>query len=359
MRSLDRGACGKSASAGTQFAGPFGVRAVTLAAAFVLAAFLVWRLAGLLLLAFGAALLATLLRVIAGFIGRRAHLPDKVAYACALLLVAVLVGGAVWLLGAQTSAQLSALVERLPGALDRFQAWLEEQSWLSPLVAEARGSGAAIAKRVGAIALIGVDAAIGALLVLFGAIYFGAEPGLYRRGIVALFPPAQRARVARALELGAYAMRRWLLSQLLDMAAVGTLTGVGLWLAGVPAALALGLITALAAFVPYVGAFVAGALAVLVAFGESARLALWALGIYLAVQQVENHLILPFVQRWAVSAPPALALFAVVGMGYLLGPLGVLFAAPLTVVGYVLARELYVREETAHGRSGASGASRN
>lgn len=318
------------------------LRAVYAAAALAVAAFLIWRLSDLLLLAFGAALLATLFRVIADFIERHTPLPRKVAYGVSLLLVFAFVGAAAWLLGAQVSAQASALAERLPESFTALKSWLHERGWLSPLLDELTARTAGMATRIGSLALTGVDVAVAVLLVVFGGIYIGAEPRLYRDGVVALFPRHDRERVAQALDLTAYAMRRWLLSQFVDMVLVGALTGIGLSLAGVPSPLALGLLTGLAAFVPYVGAIVAGLVAVLVAFGERPELALWALGVYLAVQQIEGHLILPFVQRWAIALPPALALFAVVGMGYVLGPLGIVFATPLAVVLYVLIKELYV-----------------
>jgi predicted PurR-regulated permease PerM len=319
------------------------VRAVWVAAGLVLAAFLVWRLADLLLLAFGAALLATLFRVLADFIERHTPLPRKAAYGASLVLVLAVIGAAAWLLGAQVSAQVSTVTERLPASLNALEAWLREQGWLSPLMDELTARTAGMASRIGSLALTGLDVVVALLLVLFGGIYFGAEPRLYRHGLVHLFPRHDRARVTQALDLSAYAMRRWLLSQFVDMVVVGALTGIGLWLVGVPSPLALGLLTALAAFIPYVGAIIAGAVAVVIAFGERPELALWALGVYAVVQQVEGHLILPFVQRWAIAVPPALALFAVVAMGTIFGPLGIFFAAPLAVVLYVLVRELYVR----------------
>jgi predicted PurR-regulated permease PerM len=320
------------------------VRAVYVAAGLALAAFLAWRLADLLLLVFGAALLATLVRVVADFIRRMTGMPDRAAYAGALLVLLLVVGGFLWLLGAQVTAQVRLLLEHLPGALARLEEWLRGQGWIAPLVEELRGKSAGLATRVGSIALTGADVMVGLLLLFFGAIYFGAEPRLYRNGIVSLFPERARPRAARGLDLGAFAMRRWLLAQLIDMVAVGVLTGAGLYFAGVPSALALGVISGLASFVPFVGPFLAGMLAVLVGFGQSTELALWALGIYLGVQQIENHVIVPAVQRWMIAVPPALALFAIVAMGYLFGPLGVIFAAPLAVVIYVLVKELYVGE---------------
>jgi predicted PurR-regulated permease PerM len=139
-------------------------------------------------------------------------------------------------------------------------------------------------------------------------------------------------------------MRRWLLGQLVDMATVGTLTGVGLWAIGAPSPLALGILSGLASFVPYVGPIASGALAVLVAAAQSLDLGLWTLALYLGVQQVEGHVVMPFVQRWTIALPPALGVFAVVAMGYLLGPLGIVLATPLTVVLFVLVKKLYLQD---------------
>lgn len=318
------------------------VRAVYVAAGIALGAFLVWHLADLLLLVFGAALLATLIRVIADFLRTHTGLSDRLAYFAALLILLAVAGGGFWLLGSQVVAQVNMLVEKLPDAIARFDEWLRGQGWIASLVEELRGKSAGLAARLGSIALTGADVVVGALLVFFGALYFAAEPGLYRRGVVSLFPTAAQPRAQKALELGGFALRRWLLAQLMDMVVVGVLTGVGLWLAGVPSPLALGFISGLASFVPFVGPFFAGLLAVLVGFGQSPELALWALGIYLGVQQIENHLIVPFIQRWMISMPPALVLFAIVAMGYLFGPLGVILAAPLSVMIFVLVKELYV-----------------
>jgi predicted PurR-regulated permease PerM len=67
-------------------------------------------------------------------------------------------------------------------------------------------------------------------------------------------------------------------------------------------------------------------------------------GLYIVVQQTENHLIQPLIQQRAVDIPPALLLFGVVAMGTLFGVPGVVLAAPLAVVLYVLVKRLYVRE---------------
>ena len=70
---------------------------------------------------------------------------------------------------------------------------------------------------------------------------------------------------------------------------------------------------------------------------------LWTLGLYVFIQQIEGSVIMSIVRQQAVQLPPALALFSVVALDVLFGPLGVLFGAPLAVVFFVLVRELYVK----------------
>lgn len=322
------------------------LRRVLLVVAVLLGAAILWRTYEILLLVFAAALLATLLRAAADLIARATRLPDAVAYGCAILVVLAALGGAAWIFGAQASAQVNALAERLPEALAALRAWAGRQPWLQPVMDSFEPGGAAtgIAQHLGGFALTGFDVVAGLVLILFGALYFGAQPRLYRRGMVLLFPPRLHSRVAEALDLTGYAMRRWLLGQLVDMATVGALTGIGLWAIGAPSPLALGILSGLASFVPYVGPIASGALAVLVAAAQSLDLGLWTLALYLGVQQVEGHVVMPFVQRWTIALPPALGVFAVVAMGYLLGPLGIVLATPLTVVLFVLVKKLYLQD---------------
>ena len=64
----------------------------------------------------------------------------------------------------------------------------------------------------------------------------------------------------------------------------------------------------------------------------------------LAIQQVGSNVITPVVQERMVSIPPALLLFAVLALGLLFGPLGLVVAVPLTVALFVAVKKLYVRQ---------------
>ena len=76
----------------------------------------------------------------------------------------------------------------------------------------------------------------------------------------------------------------------------------------------------------------------------SPDLALWVLLLYVGVQQIEGYVLTPLVQQYAVELPGVILLFSLIGFGIVFGTLGVILAAPLTVVSYVLVKRLYVIE---------------
>jgi predicted PurR-regulated permease PerM len=97
-------------------------------------------------------------------------------------------------------------------------------------------------------------------------------------------------------------------------------------------------------FIPLLGPFLGAIPALLVASTDSVSTVLWTAVAFIVVQQVESNLIQPLITRQSVSIPPAVLLFAVIIFGALFGTLGILFAAPLTVVSFVAVKMLYVRE---------------
>ena len=111
------------------------------------------------------------------------------------------------------------------------------------------------------------------LLMVLVAIFLAASPEPYQNGMVRLVPVAHRARVRAALQACGDALRRWLLGQALSMLFVGVSTALTLAVLGVPLAAAVGLLAGLMAFVPFFGAIAAGVLSVLLAFAEGPRTA--------------------------------------------------------------------------------------
>lgn len=321
-------------------------RLAWLAAALV-AGILVWRLADVLLMAFGAILVAILLQALAAPFTRRLRWSTPLALSAAVVGLAAAIAGALWLFGHQVLLQIAALTDLVP------RAWAAIQESLSgtPLGAyilddlqrlqHADGLVVQTASRF----LQGSATAVAAtVIVLFAGLYLAFHPGTYLRGVLRLFPLGHRARAGDIFSACGDALNRWLLGQLYSMLLVGVSVGVGLWLAGTPSPLALGVMAGLAQFVPVVGPMAATIPGLIVAAGVGPETLAWTAVIYLGASQLEANLITPLLLRQMVEVPMAVTLFAVLAMGVLLGPLGVLFATPLTVVVYVVVRLAYVED---------------
>jgi predicted PurR-regulated permease PerM len=307
-----------------------------------------WSIRHALLLAFAAMLVAVLLRMVADPLRDRVGLSGSWAVAAACLLVGGPLLAALLLVGNEVRAQFYELLAQLPDAADALERVFGLQI---PMPGEPEAERLADAATVGAVAaqlasfaITAVEAVAALVIVMVGGIYFAANPGLYRRGVARLVPRAQQARVEEALAASGRALRLWLKAQLMAMAVVGTLTGLGAWAIGLPAPLALGLLAGLADIVPLVGPFIGAAPGVLLALNQGWETLAWTVALYLLIQQVEGNLLTPILGERMVSIPPALLLFSVVAGGAALGVAGVLLAAPLTVVCVVLVGKLYVQE---------------
>lgn len=119
---------------------------------------------------------------------------------------------------------------------------------------------------------------------------------------------------------------------------------VGLLILDVPGAVGLGALVFVAAYIPYLGAFVSGAVAVLVALADRGFvIALWVLGVVLAVQVLEGHVLQPMIQSRTVQMHPAVVMLAITAGASVAGILGMLLAVPLTAAAFGVAHELRER----------------
>jgi len=324
---------------------PFASKVLWIVAAVVIL-WMAWTLRGMLLLVFGAILVAVVFASIAEIVRKLVRMPPAAALAVTVLAVVALLAGALWLFGSELAGQTQALSAMMPTAwenlLSRLEPWgLDKplRRWLNDA-----SSGAGIASNMRNLAAGVADALGNLLLVIAGGIYIAAQPALYRSGLLKLFPESRRALMAEAGDDAVGALKLWLKGRLASMIFVGCATSLGLWLIGVPTALSLGLVSALLEFIPFLGPIIAAVPAVLLAFVQGPETAMWTALLYLLVQQIEGNVLEPLVQQRAVTIPPALLLFGVVAAGLMFGLLGVLLGGPMTVVLYVLVKRLYVRE---------------
>lgn len=312
-----------------------------LAALFLLA----WHLRHLVLMLFGAVVVATIFRELADRIAKLTGCRDAIAIAISIALVLGAVGGLAALFGSHVAGQVDLLAETLPAAWASFEARIGDMGLGEQLrrLVESAGKGDSFGAFSRAILSIGNGIAE-ALVVLFAGIFLATQPRFYRIGAIKLVPPARRALVAEAMDESERALHLWLKGQLIAMVVVGLLIGFGLWLLGVPSAFTLGLLAGLLEFIPFAGPILAAVPGVLLALAVSPDLAVWVALLYFGVQQFEGYVLTPLVQQYAVDLPGVVLLFSLLGFGAIFGTLGVILAAPLSVVTYVLVKRLYVIE---------------
>ncbi len=115
------------------------------------------------------------------------------------------------------------------------------------------------------------------------------------------------------------------------------LIGVGLVIIGIPFALPLAVLTFFGAFIPVIGAVLAGLAAFLIALAtEGVTAALIVGGLVLAVQQIEGNVMAPFILGRSISLHPMLVILAVATGGALWGIMGAFVAVPLTAIAVAL-----------------------
>ena len=314
------------------------------AIALIAFALLIWKLHDAVLLLFAAVITAVILRASAQALQRILPVGDGVALSLATALIAALVIGAIGLFGQEVSSQVSELTAMLPGAWDTLVDTVGAER-VEHLVERFMPEGATIASIAQTVIGLVTSAATGLALAVLGGVYLALSPDTYRRGALRLLPDSAKERVARAFDQTGDSLRAWLLGQIFLMLLVGVVTGVGLWIIGVPSAFALGLIAGLLEFVPLIGPIAAAIPGVLIALTMGLETAALTAGFYFVVQQSEGNILEPLVMRKSVSIPPAVTLFAIFLFGGLFGPIGVLLGGPLTVAAFVLVQVLWLNDD--------------
>ena len=322
------------------------IRRVIIVIVILAVAVALYRAGDLLILAFGSVLGAIVIRAAAEQYDRLPHVGKRMGLLLGILTVLAVLAVLGWLFGYYFAGQVNALVEQTPVLALRFDQWLSQSPVGAQLSAAIKAgyAGSRLAQGTGGLLRGGGEFLLNAILMLFGSLFFAADPALYRRGLLLLVPAAQRPAFADALEDVGETLKLWLRAELILMTTMGVLIGLGLWIAGVPSAGALGLLAGLSEFIPYVGP----TLAMLPALGFAATVGegplIGALATYAVVRIIQTNFITPYVQARVISIPPAVTLFSIIGSGVVFGLFGLFFSAALLVVIFTLVRSLYVRE---------------
>ncbi|QKT03982.1 AI-2E family transporter [Ectothiorhodospiraceae bacterium 2226] len=323
--------------------------AIAIGAGALLAFVFLHFLTEVLLLVFAGVLVAILLRGLADLVAD--YTPASPGWALALVLLGIVgaVGGTLAAWGPAMVQGTIDLIQNLPEAWEGVSERLAEIDWLQGLMERGEEAGAALVPEDVVTHLTGIfstliGAVVGFFIILFTGIYLSIEPRLYTQGILHLVPRPRRARACEVLLALRWILQWWLLARLMTMTIVGVLTWIGLLLLGVPMAGTLGLLSGALTFVPTLGPIVAAIPAILLGLAEDPITALWVVGLYIAVQNLEGYIITPLVERRIVSVPPALLLVFQLVMALWAGILGLLLATPVLVTLMVLIKMLYVED---------------
>lgn len=309
-------------------------------------AWLMVELTSFLLLVFAALVLAQIFSAMSERLIRWTGMKRGVALTLSVISLLTLFIAVFAMFDAQLANEFDTIRDNIPLALKELQDLLEKVGLGEParkLVDEGGGNVSKYAAQAGGYVLTVGNSVANFVLVFVGAIFIASDPAVYRRGLLLLVPRRGEETAAAAIDDASRGLRGWMVGQALSSVVVAAFTWAGLALLGVPASGGLGLIAGLLDVIPMVGPIIAAVPAVLLAFTVSPVTALWTIGLFLLVQQLQGNFLQPMIQKQAVDVPPAVLLFGVVAAGSLFGFLGVLLAAPLTVVVFVLVQRIYVR----------------
>jgi len=307
--------------------------------------------------------LATLLVPLVGWLEGRGwrHLPAVLAvFGGAVLLLAAIVAGFVPLIG----NELDALRQRADEGVAEVQRFIASRPFglseadLNRYLEQARqrfteNSSGLTRGAVAGVTVVG-ELLTGLILSLFLTFFFVKDSERFTRWILDF---AGRHREAHLREIGtrsATAVSGYLRGQATVGLIDAVFIGIGLAIVGVPLVVPLAFLTFVAAFLPLVGAFVAGALAALVALvTKGVTAALIVIGITVLVQQLEGHLLAPLLLGRAVALHPVVIILALAAGSILGGIIGAFLAVPIAAV--VTAVGTYLRGDEPIGEPAEPG----
>ena len=323
-----------------------------------LAVLLAWKLAGVMLLLFSAILLAAALWAMADGLRKLAPLPRQIAVLLAALLMFGAMTAIIALFGWRLLDQYEEILGKARDSAHSLLGYARARPWGEALLR--RADGARISDATDTLApILGSVAGGVARYLTYGAIvivcgvFLALHPERYRDGAIVLVPPSHRKEALKFLTLSAERLKRWLISRLIVMTALGVLVSIGLSLLRIPGAIVLGLTGALLTFIPFLGALMAAIPAVLVAFTISPLTAVATGLMFWASHFCEGTFITPLVQDESVDLPPVLTIFSALAFTVVFGPSGVLLASPLVLVIISAIKVFYLEGHLGHRPSPA------
>ena len=324
-------------------------RTLLVALTLVVLALLTWQLRWVLLVLFGAVVLAVALDVLIEKLQDRLSWPRPLSLA--VVLVVLLLGGALVFqllvpelitqvqelgnLVPTLGTKLKSMLNSNPRLMNLEESFAEQFSWdrIQPFGSQLLGVAGGAANSL-----------IQLLLMSLLAVLLALDPVSHRQMVIAATPRPARQEMAELLDQCRLALGGWLAGMTISASSVFVLTWAGLALLKVPLALLSALVCGLLTFVPTIGPTAASLLPLAMALLVSPLLMLQVLVLRLILQNLEAFLLTPLLLRRTVNLLPTVALMAQLSLGALLGLPGVLLALPLVVVLQVGMEKVVVKQ---------------
>jgi len=273
----------------------------------------------------------------------------KRLYALTLLFFALLLATSllIFLTVPPFLEQLAQIVRDAPHHRDQLIALLQQRDFTAPLARALQNAGLEQTFTRIENSLVGytpeILTALGwAVTTLFLAFYLLADGKRMQGTVYALVPRDYHMRLARILQNLEAIVGGYMRGQLITSVAVGLFTYVLLVICGVPNALSLALFAAVVDVIPFIGALLATAPAVLVALSQGLPTGLVVLVALFIYQEIENRILIPKVYGHALRLAPVTVVLALLAGGLLLGVIGALLALPIAAGLQMMVAELRV-----------------
>ncbi|MDO8502921.1 MAG: AI-2E family transporter [Gemmatimonadaceae bacterium] len=322
----------------------------------VLALWMVGTTASVFLLLFVSIILSLYIGAVRDLLVKRGRVPDRIAFFIAVVGTIVAIVSLFTLLVPPVLEQTRALLTVLPDMITKWESGLDRFAGRFPALREmwkpgehkvlqtvydqlASNAGDVVPKVFSAVRVL-----IEIFAVMVMSIYLALQPGVYREWLIALCPPVHRDLIRDVLRDLADALRSYIVAQLLAMTVLAAFTALGLYLLNVPYWLTFGIFTGMVAIVPFFGTLLSTILPALVVLGApgGGTHALLVILLGVLVHLFEGNVVAPLVMSHKIELPPVLTIMAVLVIGKLLGPLGLVIAVPALVSIMVIIRRILI-----------------
>lgn len=262
----------------------------------------------------------------------------------------VFLGTLLWFMGSKMQDQISVLSDSLPNTITAAKVKMDETHTGRKILTYLSGDNS---EKLFSTAQQFFSTSFGVMgnlyVIILLAIFFTANPSIYKNGIIMLIPPKNKPLARVAIDRISTALKGWLKGTMLSMVLITFMIATGLTIMGIPGAMVLAMFTGMLKLIPNFGSMAAMIPGVLLALTVSTNTAIIVALIYVISQTIVSNIVTPLIQKRMINLPPALTIISQVIMGTLSGALGIILAVPLLAIIIILVDELYVKKmETEH-----------